>query len=761
MAFVLDTTKKIGTGGVTSNSITFSEWFTSNDDLQAGDYIMVCAVAGFVVAGVPFTISSGWNRLDNIDPPNVTTALQAQVWWRKYDGTPIPAPTIGGSNSNWAVTAWVVRDAPDVADQSWIDANVRSDISTQERIGTIPSVTTTENDCLLLTVFGANQTATVLPYNFWGVDFNVIRTTDNLSNASATIQNMVASRSAPTAGATPTYDYSAADRGRWQIWTIAIKNKINGTKPIGVFNPPIRITDLYENNTITAASLTDISLVQSSIDGYPTRAGNSLSIATLLPDINNISYPWGWARRIALRTFTDGLPGASGVVWNLPSSANLTVGLWCCFFQAASVAQDDINGFYHYFEDASGNWAVYQFVNKLEQNSYLMIIRNMVDEVPVDGSVTPLDLSNITKRGIIFGYSAAVPGIRTMTFRSECVQPFDSPITFTGGGAKNPVNARRVAQCLTSGAGHNLAFVQGQGQQVVTMPFQLGDGSVSTYVENQAQYLEYPRLLGVVGYNLADNLQEIKIKASSNDTILFDAGLLGTSTPNKITIDPTSSTSATYGFVGTFIGFNITAKSGIDLSGGTFISCGKIDGKGADFSNGRIRQSVATDAALRLEDGGAARGTEFIKGAETYAIEIQGTGTISLAKATFTGYTKPINVLATTGTVTIELDLSDTQPAFDTAGATVAFTKPQSSFTINNIVANSRLLIRRTDTQEVLVNEIISGTSKTYTYIHLADIPVEIVLRKATGSPTYQEWKTIATLTGTGGSVTANQQLDE
>jgi hypothetical protein len=77
------------------------------------------------------------------------------------------------------------------------------------------------------------------------------------------------------------------------------------------------------------------------------------------------------------------------------------------------------------------------------------------------------------------------------------------------------------------------------------------------------------------------------------------------------------------------------------------------------------------------------------------------------------------------------------------------------------MVAGSRLLIRRTDTQAVLLNEAIAGTSRAYTYTHTANIPVEIVVRKATGSPAYQEWRTTATLTASGGAVTANQQLDE
>jgi hypothetical protein len=84
-----------------------------------------------------------------------------------------------------------------------------------------------------------------------------------------------------------------------------------------------------------------------------------------------------------------------------------------------------------------------------------------------------------------------------------------------------------------------------------------------------------------------------------------------------------------------------------------------------------------------------------------------------------------------------------------------------AAYTISGLVPGSRLLIRRTDTQAVLLNETVAATSRVYTYNYTADIPVEIVARKATGSPAYQEWRTTATLTSAGGAATANQQLDE
>jgi hypothetical protein len=87
---------------------------------------------------------------------------------------------------------------------------------------------------------------------------------------------------------------------------------------------------------------------------------------------------------------------------------------------------------------------------------------------------------------------------------------------------------------------------------------------------------------------------------------------------------------------------------------------------------------------------------------------------------------------------------------------------PATSYTltVSNIVSGSRLLLRRTDTNAVIDNVVVSTGTYTYNYIHTSDIPVEIVVRKATASPFYQEWRTTTTLTNSNNSQTANQLLD-
>lgn len=88
---------------------------------------------------------------------------------------------------------------------------------------------------------------------------------------------------------------------------------------------------------------------------------------------------------------------------------------------------------------------------------------------------------------------------------------------------------------------------------------------------------------------------------------------------------------------------------------------------------------------------------------------------------------------------------------------------PAASYTltVDNIVSGSRLLLRRTDTQATISNVVVTSGTFTYTYTHTGDIPVEIVVRKATTSPFYQEWSTTTTLSNSNNTQTANQLSDE
>lgn len=82
---------------------------------------------------------------------------------------------------------------------------------------------------------------------------------------------------------------------------------------------------------------------------------------------------------------------------------------------------------------------------------------------------------------------------------------------------------------------------------------------------------------------------------------------------------------------------------------------------------------------------------------------------------------------------------------------------PTYTLTIINIISGSNILIKQTNTNTVLFNEIVSGTTFTYIYDYIEDVDVEIVLRKASEAPYYQEWRTTITLTNSNNTQVANQ----
>jgi hypothetical protein len=691
MAFVLDVTKTAGTEGVNATTLTFAEWFTADDGLLAGDYIMVvCSNQTGTNTALELTSATGsWTKPDDIDSPRVGTSLRSEIWFHKYDGTTLPtAPTSSeGANSAWAGVALVVRDAPNVEDLSWIDVSGRADNSTSARVLSVPSVTTTEADCLLLTVFtSTGVSAFETPDRFWGMDFSVAKAGDNPLVSSTTQRVIVASRAQFTAGATPTYDYvSAVSNGvRSQIWNIAIKNKVGGARPIGIANPPTRVFDYYEDNTFftAATAFTDLSTIHATIDGQTTFAPAAIgNVTTAQGLITNNPPILFWYRRIRITPPAD-TTGVTGVRWDLPATTDYTAGLWVLFSQRISATTDSLAGIYHYFEDSLGNWAVYRPLTRLEGALYNTLVRYLPDEIAVDGSVTPVDLTDITKRGVAYHQTASSSQARDFQFARECVQPFDAPLALIGGGPANPITARTVARMLDSGGAWRLSFAQGQGQQVITMPYQLGDGTVATYVDDEAQALEYPRAGGILGYTVAAGRQEIRIKASAADTVLLDAGIKGTTRTHLLTFDPATNISATYGMAGTFLGWVPTLKTGMTLRGGTYIRCGQIDAKGANVSDSLVKASVATDAAMRIDSGAVVRDCVFTRGLEAAAILIPAAGSYDLRGTSFSGYTTVLDVTAASGTVTIELDAGQPQPTFVTAGASVTFTQPLTTLNI-------------------------------------------------------------------------------
>jgi hypothetical protein len=176
---------------------------------------------------------------------------------------------------------------------------------------------------------------------------------------------------------------------------------------------------------------------------------------------------------------------------------------------------------------------------------------------------------------------------------------------------------------------------------------------------------------------------------------------------------------------------DITGSAGITVASGATVRLGKK----ATYAVPFIFQNGSTVEVFPNADRGGAD--------------------LDLTHCTFAA-TTTINVTSGTATVLVPAGSA----ANISAGAGVTIPAPSATLTISGIVDQSRLLIRKVSDNSVLVNALVTGTSYAYTYQVLADVPVSVVLRKASGAPFYTEWSALVTLTANDNTITANQTLD-
>lgn len=743
MAYIVQAVQSY-TDTVFAASFTPDQWIT--EEQKNDDRILFCAVNDG--GGSAISISSGWTEIYRSSAS--VAGVRLGIWEAKRSGSDITAPTISGASDDWNCCAMLIRDADPT---TFLDVAIGT---TEQTVFvtkyTAPSITTTNNNSLIIRVAALDANGVSSPALTIGGFTDVSRRIEN-----AAVELYLAEQMKRTAGSVGTFTWDRGLSRGGVLATLAIRNKSGGA----VSPHSDQVFNVVEEFTLDADSPTVASI--------HTRQATICGVSTLTPTsgpnvANAQSYstdPNWYSPYIQVTTQPPATVGVYGGIF--PVTADWSSGK--LFALLASTAQNNVmskDGPIFYFEDNSGNWRTWRPINRFYFGSvnFKAIIADLPNETFVD-SVGSIDWANIVYFGMVHQNTTANGTSRTVQLRA--LGSIDT-LKVAGGGSSRPVTFNDVAKIIVSGSGIYRGFIQGSGQALVGIPLQIGNGTDSTYFIGAAQSLEY-QIGGTVSFpwfRLGELDQPLTIYASSADTINLDSTIVATTTRQPFTINSSSSTSASYSFNGaSIVGWNVTWKTGVDCSGATFSRCGKIDAKGASFSSCFIKESAATDAAIRMENGGSVLQTSFTKGAETYAIEISGTGTVSLEGSTFSGYTKPLNILATTGTVTIERAAGDSEITFDTAGATVVFSQPQNTFTVSNIVSGSRLLIRSTDNQDVLVNEIISGTSRIYSYTYTTNIPIEIVIRNASASPAYQEFRATSILTASNGTLIANQVLDQ
>ena len=211
------------------------------------------------------------------------------------------------------------------------------------------------------------------------------------------------------------------------------------------------------------------------------------------------------------------------------------------------------------------------------------------------------------------------------------------------------------------------------------------------------------------------------IAVVANATI--SAGTVSTAITATSSIPATMTAGGAY----TFIGGDLSVSTAVPtLTGGT-LNIGAATTYG--FSTVGAIVSMTPTAPSTYIFGGTHGGTLSLKNAAAHAITVQ--------VPRGTTYTTAANV-----------------------GGAITVVFANTVITVNGIIAGSQILYRRTDTQAVLRNVTVGGTTDTYSYQWTVDLPVEVVVRKATAASFYQPYRATVTLGVNDSSLTVAQVLD-
>jgi hypothetical protein len=722
--------KTAGTDGTTAASVTFSDWWAANEQ-ASGDMIFVEVTndgGGTTLAGM-----GGWTE---IGTQQSNAGCRTAIWYREHSGTEITAPTItGASAEEYSACAVLIR--PGAGGTLAIDAQADTQQTANTQDPTAPSVTTTGTNRLLLFFVGRDATGTCLPAAMIGRGQIAAARNDNLTTVTPQSECQIAWTIAPTAGATPTFAWrsTVSDGGRQT--TVAVSDS-SGHVPAYIAASGVEVV----NNWTTAPTVTLLSALHATINGITTAAsdttgGASRNVLTSQDTTNAALGLYGYYRQIGqVQTANTGLGSRMyGAVATIASTNFSNALFYCNYRYVSTTVQSAIQdqGYYLYFRDSAGGWAVVRPIaterlTTLQQfQAHVLYLPGMTQ---IDGSGT-IDWSDIVGFGSCI-HITSTNGQNTnreYLFRPLLRIPFTSGyVTVCGGTSSATFGLRSLTEALqSSGYTYNLPATIGSKLNYVSLPVRIGNGGTDpTFFDGNANAFEF--VDGAAnGVNISADDLEFAVNLGASDVFRLGSSLVGCGTAQKFTIESGSSSSATTDWAGTLFGMT-PALNSKGTPGLSFKGCAKINAGSGNMAGCKFLTSIATDAAVTITDGSDLTDAVFTKGAETYAIEIAGNGpqTVTLVGVDLSAYTTAINLLGTTGEITIILGADDDIPTYVSAGATVVFDQPIVSLTVTSNETNTLLQIFTTNTQTVLAST--TGTSLVFEH---SGQTVDIVAQKA------------------------------
>lgn len=692
------------------------------------------------------TASSGWSMVGT----NAQSQAQRSAWAYKVAASSAESnPSFSGANDDWIGTCLVIRGADT---STPIEAWQRSDWGNSASINTAASNTIAASSAGGTTVITGS--ANCLFIYSWSSDGNpMLRCkSDDLIAADryqgTAVCHVIGHRNNGGSSANPTdvtmYANTATEGGNG--WVFAIKNASGGDLNIdvrsgidewnwhgdfgnqhGAFGTSFAPSTLDDDQASPPAAVTIGGIDGSTVAGTITQS----SIGVVLQS------SWGSGTTIASTENTGSSPGLFVGAVRAVTSKNMSGKFYYLhLILVGSAGRHGNGGVVVAFADSSGNWAAYQLFNKLAWAKAAERVGVIaLGSATAYGSSGTIDWTDIVKVGYFFHRTAADTTISSICIKNEFLL---SESVITGGGSGYPANPYNAIKALTSWDLYKIGDVQASAQTVFKSNVSIGDGAKVTYWDSSASSIEYPLDYSVLDgnsqqeWNVDTSVVSLAVNASASDTINLTAGVAATDTNQNFTIKSGSSTSATYDFGQSFVGFTPTLKTGVPVSRASFVNCYEIDAKGATLTNCSISDTRSTDAAIAFSESAGTLSSTTIDVTGTSAAYHLELGTavdsITLTDVTFTGTpgTDKVHVRKTTGTVTISISGTTTLAAGDvtTEGATVSIVSDPvyQVVVVSGFTSGSRIQIYDTTNAVELFNgtasagnTVVSGTTATWT----------------------------------------------
>lgn len=688
------------------------------------------------------------------------------------------APTITSSTSaEWVSTTIIVRGA-DTADIFEAISSATTDAVAYTY--SIPTVTTSENDCLIIT-YTANVSGNraIVPEPVNAANFHQVAThqTDDFGGASLSVDWAWQK----TAGTTTAQVMYAENLVNFIGVTFAINDDGTGHIPAYVdpATQPSKLQEPFRNGwfQLNGGNVANMSGIIPTIHGKTTQ--NAVLASAFYEGYNPFN-------ALIYFTVNTGSTGMGPLTYVPASTMDMTWGTGLFYFVTRHYGT---SGALYVNNYASGGMSVIMYDNQADEE-YITWKVSAIDAkrqtdwwLPVLIQVDDAQNSHHEKyltpnMAAIEGIALAAESTTQTNLIAMAYYTLLNKLVIAGGTTTVPVDYTQFWGLLNH-VPPGYAERLGQTAFLSYIPIVFGGGN-EVHVGLTGTSIQFPKSFDAttldMNVHVDVNKLGITLDGNTGDTIYITNCLLSGET--KWHFIMASGLAGTYDMTGTTIdnAGTVTLRDiSQDLSGVTFSACNTIALNGIDLDSCTITNStadVAMDITSTTECAGLTN-LSFIDNTAGHSIEITATGTYTFDNFQFSGGGAAASSTADVynnsgGAVTINVTNGGSTPTIK--NGTSASTTVQNAVTVTvtavdtagSPIQNARVLLEKvTGGADVLTGLTDASGIATVSYAYTADTPVTGWVRKSSASPYYKQASLAGSITSSGYAATVVLVSDE